>query len=109
MDDQVYLEKLKPFQEGLPPSDPESNKKRYLIKGQQKSEFDLEGTIKRFQHLLNLSGLFRHFIERKAAKDEKFQKVLNILDNPSGRKGSRGSSHQDKRRRKTKPRRTRSS
>lgn len=101
MDDQEYLEKLKPFQEGLPPSDPESNKKRYLIKGQQKSEFDLEGTIKRFQHLLNLSGLFRHFIERKAAKDEKFQKVLNILDNPSGRKGSKGSSHQDKRRRKT--------
>ncbi|SCU96835.1 LAMI_0F07910g1_1 [Lachancea mirantina] len=101
MDDPIYIEKLKPFQEGVPDGDPENNKKRYLVKDPKKHSFDLEKTIKRFEHLLNLSGLFRHFIERKAAKDEKFNKVLQILDDPSSRKGSKSRSHQDKRRRKT--------
>lgn len=102
MDNEEYLTRLKPFAEGLPPHDPESNKSRYLLAPQdQKHKFDIEGTIKRFHHLLGLSGLFRHFIERKAAKDEKFAKVLEILDDPNAHKSNGGISHQDKRRRKT--------
>lgn len=41
-----YLENLKPFQVGLPPHDPESNKKRYLLKDANGKKFDLEGTTK---------------------------------------------------------------
>ncbi|SCU81197.1 LAFA_0C03246g1_1 [Lachancea sp. 'fantastica'] len=101
MDNKEYVEALVPFQEGVPAWDLNLNKEKYLLKDSKKSEFDLEGTIKRFQHLLNLSGLFRHFIERKAAKDAKFQRVLSILDNPTGGKGSKNGVHHDIRRRKT--------
>ncbi|SCU77874.1 LADA_0A02652g1_1 [Lachancea dasiensis] len=100
MDNPEYLKGLEPFQEGIPAWDLEANREQYLLNDSKKQQFDLEGTIKRFQHLLNLSGLFRHFIERKAAKDARFQKVLHILDNPAGKKSKAGA-HQDKRRRKT--------
>lgn len=99
--DSEYLEKLKPFHEGIPPQNPELDKSRYLLSDQQRQKFDIESTIKRFQHLLNLSGLFRHFIERRAAKDERFKQVLEILDDPSSKKGANSKAHQDKRRRKT--------
>ncbi|CCH60183.1 hypothetical protein TBLA_0C03810 [Henningerozyma blattae CBS 6284] len=92
---------LEPFKEDMPPLDPESNKKRYLIKDGGKPHFDLDGTVKRFQHLLGLSGLFRHFIEGKAKKDDRFQRVLDILDDDGNKKGKGRAGHQDKRRRKT--------
>lgn len=95
-----YLENLKPFQVGLPPHDPESNKKRYLLKDSSGKKFDLEGTTKRFEHLLSLSGLFKHFIESKAAKDPKFRQVLDVLEENKANGKSKGK-HQDVRRRKT--------
>lgn len=57
----------------------------YLITDNKtkKESFDVEGTAKRFKHLLSLSGLFKHFIENRAKKDVKFQKVLKILDDDS--------------------------
>ncbi|CAR29992.1 ZYRO0G21780p [Zygosaccharomyces rouxii] len=97
--DQKYWEELKPYQEGVPPHDPESNKERYLIKDGNRRKFDIESTTKRFEHLLSLSGIFRHFIERRAQKDDRFKKVLEVLDTNGGKKKSgRGG---DKRRRKT--------
>lgn len=95
-----YLENLKPFQVGLPPHDPESNKKRYLLKDANGKKFDLEGTTKRFEHLLSLSGLFKHFIESKAAKDPKFRQVLDVLEENKANGKGKGK-HQDVRRRKT--------
>lgn len=99
--DQKYWDDLKPFQVDVPARDPELNKKQYLLKDQNASRFDMEATAKRFEHLLSLSGLFRHFIERKATKDDRFKRVLEILEN--GTKGSKqkAGGHQDKRRRKT--------
>lgn len=99
--DQKYWEDLKPFQVDVPSRDPELNKKKYLLKDRSAGKFDLEATVKRFEHLLSLSGLFRHFIESKATKDDRFKRVLEILEGDS--KGSRQKTggHQDKRRRKT--------
>ncbi|AET38002.1 chromatin-remodeling ATPase ISW1 Ecym_2256 [Eremothecium cymbalariae DBVPG len=101
MDYQAYLQRLKPFQEGQPAKrDLVFNKKRYLLSNEDgKRRFDMEGTTKRFQHLLGLSSLFRHFIERKASKDERFEKVLQLLDDSNGKK--KNMKHEDKRRRKT--------
>ncbi|AAS53332.1 AFL040Wp [Eremothecium gossypii ATCC 10895] len=98
MENQEYAEKLRPFQEGLGHKpDAVETRARYLVGGgQNRRRFDTEGTTKRFQHLLGLSPLFRHFIERKAAKDERFGQVLRVLDD--GRQAGR---HEDKRRRKT--------
>lgn len=99
--DQKYWEELKQFQEGVPARDTEINKPQYLLSDTGSRKFDIEATTKRFQHLLSLSGLFRHFIENKAKKDERFKRVLEILDNDNTDKGTKGGSHQDKRRRKT--------
>lgn len=99
--DQKYWEELKQFQVGVPARDPETNKPQYLLADAGSHKFDIEATTKRFQHLLSLSGLFRHFIENKARKDERFKRVLEILDNDNTDKETKGGSHQDKRRRKT--------
>lgn len=99
--DQKYWEELKQFQVGVPARDPETNKPQYLLPDAGSRKFDIEATTKRFQHLLSLSGLFRHFIENKAKKDERFKRVLEILDKDNTDKETKGGSHQDKRRRKT--------
>ncbi|CCE65026.1 hypothetical protein TPHA_0J02060 [Tetrapisispora phaffii CBS 4417] len=84
----------------MPSRDPEENKKRYLLSNDKHNHFDTEATAKRFEHLLSLSGLFRHFIETRAQTDEKFKKVLDIVDIEIAKKAAK-SVHQDKRRRKT--------
>lgn len=100
--DQKYWDELKPFQEGMPAHDPDSNKERYLLKDTtSKDKFDIQGTTQRFEHLLSLSGLFRHFIERRAQRDDRFKKVLEVLDSNNGKKSSKGSANSNKRRRKT--------
>lgn len=99
--EQKYWDDLKPFQVDIPPREPELNKAAYLLEDPKARKFDLEATAKRFEHLLSLSGLFRHFIESKAKKDDRFKRVLDILDNGSKGKGNKGGAHQDKRRRKT--------
>lgn len=99
--DQKYWDDLKPFQEDVPSREPELNKSSYLLKDPNARKFDLEATAKRFEHLLSLSGLFRHFIEGKAQKDDRFKRVLDILENGHKGKGNKGGAHQDKRRRKT--------
>ncbi|CAG98092.1 chromatin-remodeling ATPase ISW1 [Kluyveromyces lactis] len=104
MDSPEYLEKLKPFQEGIPNSIAEK-KERYLLPlrdlASGKRKFDEQGTVKRFEHLLGLSTLFRHFIERKAAKDPRFREVLDTIDNVNGKANGKGKKHTDARRRKT--------
>lgn len=104
MDSPEYLEKLKPFQEGSYHTLAEK-KERYLLPIHElntgKKRFDLEGTTKRFEHLLGLSTLFRHFIEKKAAKDPKFKKVLDIIDDDDYKTKSKNKKHADARRRKT--------
>lgn len=99
--DQKYWDELKPFQVDVPPRDPDQNKQRYLLKDHSASKFDLEATAKRFEHLLSLSGLFRHFIESKAKKDDRFKRVLEILEADTKGKRQKAGGHQDKRRRKT--------
>ncbi|QLQ79545.1 hypothetical protein HG537_0C01920 [Torulaspora globosa] len=99
--DQKYWEDLKPFQVDVPSRDPELNKKQYLLKDRSASKFDLEATVKRFEHLLSLSGLFRHFIESKATKDDRFKRVLEVLEGDRKGNGQKSGGHQDKRRRKT--------
>ncbi|CCF59390.1 hypothetical protein KAFR_0G03580 [Kazachstania africana CBS 2517] len=95
-----YWKSLKSFQVDVPSRDPESRKQRYLLSNSNTRKFDLQSTVKRFEHLLSLSGLFKHFIESKAKKDQRFSEVLDIL-------GSKQSSyadlkrHEDARRRKS--------
>lgn len=101
MDSSEYLEKLKPFQDGTTVTAAQK-RQRYLIPIQDvnnaKKRFDLENTIKRFEHLLGLSTLFRHFIEKKAEKDDKFKEVLNIIDKGGSAKNGKNA---DVRRRKS--------
>ncbi|QLL32669.1 hypothetical protein HG536_0D01910 [Torulaspora globosa] len=99
--DQKYWDDLKPFQVDVPSRDPELNRKQYLLKDRDGAKFDLEATAKRFEHLLSLSGLFRHFIESKATKDDRFKRVLEILEGDTKGNRQKTSGHQDKRRRKT--------
>lgn len=47
-----------------------------------------------------MSGLFKHFIESKAAKDPKFRQVLDVLEENKANGKGKGK-HQDVRRRKT--------
>lgn len=98
--DQKYWDELKPLQDDMPSRDPEANKARYLLTEERRKKFDVVGTAKRFEHLLSLSVLFRHFIESKAKKDDRFKKVLDTLDNDMSIKHSKAA-HEDKRRRKT--------
>ncbi|EDO19437.1 hypothetical protein Kpol_1002p85 [Vanderwaltozyma polyspora DSM 70294] len=98
--DQKYWDDLKPLQEGVPSRDPAANKKRYILTEERRKMFDADGTAKRFEHLLSLSALFRHFIDSKAKKDQRFQKVLEIVDRDMAAKSAKAA-HQDKRRRKT--------
>ncbi|CCD26704.1 uncharacterized protein NDAI_0I01350 [Naumovozyma dairenensis CBS 421] len=78
---------------------PAMSNSNYLITDpkRKKEQFDIESTVKRFKHLLSLSGLFKHFIENKAQKDEKFAKVLTILNNDDDSKKK----NSQKKRRKT--------
>lgn len=104
MDSPEYVEKLKPFQDGIPNSI-EENKKRYLLPMHElaagKKRFDTEGTLKRFEHLLGVSNLFRHFIEKKAEKDPKFREVLDIIDNVDNKARGRGKKNANSRTRKS--------
>ncbi|CCD25527.1 chromatin-remodeling ATPase ISW1 NDAI_0F02090 [Naumovozyma dairenensis CBS 421] len=96
-DETSYQDRLTPFKEEGDPI-PKWGPKQYLLPNANGKHFDVEGTTKRFKHLLSLSGLFRHFIESKASKDPKFKKVLESLDDDAF-KGK--SSDGDRRRRKT--------
>lgn len=96
--DQKYWDELKPYQVDVPSRDPQA---RYLLKDPSSRKFDIEATAKRFEHLLSLSGLFKHFIQNKAKKDERFKRVLDMLENGDGKNSKGGNGRNDKRRRKT--------
>ncbi|CCF55876.1 hypothetical protein KAFR_0A04410 [Kazachstania africana CBS 2517] len=77
-----YWDQLKQFNHVKVPL--ESRKSKFLINhGDSKNmeQLKLDNTRKRFENLLSLSSLFRHFIEGKAAKDSKLKSILNSLDN----------------------------
>ncbi|ODV83568.1 hypothetical protein CANARDRAFT_202812 [[Candida] arabinofermentans NRRL YB-2248] len=58
-------------------------RKSYIVQDMddKSKHFNIEETAKRFKHLLGLTGLFKHFITSKAEKDDRFKKVLDILNN----------------------------
>ena len=100
--DNNYWTQLKPFQEGVPLLVPEERRKQYLLSLTGSRKFNVENTVKRFEHLLLLSGLFKHFIIHKAERDEKFKAVLDILrENKAQNEAVIGRKHQDARRRKS--------
>ncbi|KAL6939562.1 hypothetical protein ACO0RG_003404 [Hanseniaspora osmophila] len=81
-----YLQKIKPFHDGLPSANPETRQKRYLLDKELVKKYKPVGihqvsmTVKRFEHLLEISHLFKHFLLNKLEqKDEKFVKVYEIL------------------------------
>ncbi|CAB4256680.1 similar to Saccharomyces cerevisiae YBR245C ISW1 Member of the imitation-switch (ISWI) class of ATP-dependent chromatin remodeling complexes [Maudiozyma barnettii] len=96
-----YWTQLRPYQETTPKGDGELNKKTYLLKNTGAQNFNIQNTVKRFQHLLKISGLFKHFIVSKATKDERFKKVLDILNEKELVQSSNGSIHKDARHRKS--------
>ena len=97
-----YWAQLVPYQTNVPKGDGESNKKKYLLKNTGSQNFNVKSTVKRFQHLLEISGLFKHFIVSKAAKDERFKKVLDILNEKKLVESSSSQSpHKDARHRKS--------
>lgn len=98
---QEYLDRLEPYKVGIPEDSKELNQKRYLLKNTDTLPFDLKNTVQRFEHLLSLSHLFRHFIENKAQKDPKFKQVLDVLKERKGDDLKKSSSHHDIRRRKS--------
>ncbi|CAL9738445.1 ISWI chromatin-remodeling complex ATPase Isw1p [Monosporozyma servazzii] len=83
--DESYWQQLKPFQYDLLTPDLESRQQRYLIQHNKNNDSskklqEFNNTRQRFKQLLSMSGLFRHFIETKATKDDKFKSILNELD-----------------------------
>ena len=96
-----YWESLKTFQEGVPQGDSNANKQTYLLKNTGTQNFSVANTAKRFQHLLQISGLFKHFIESKAAKDPRFKSVLDILNEKKDGSSSGKQDHKDARHRKS--------
>ena len=98
---QGYWDTLEPYKVGIPEDSSELNKKRYLLKNTETQHFDLKDTVKRFEHLLSLSHLFKHFIENKAQKNDKFKQVLEVLKERKENNLKRSNSHHDVRRRKS--------
>ncbi|CCK72909.1 chromatin-remodeling ATPase ISW1 KNAG_0M00560 [Huiozyma naganishii CBS 8797] len=89
-----YWEQVKALEIGLPSSGLE----RYLLANSKTAQFDILQTTKRFEHLLSLSGLFRHFIENKAQRDDKFKQVLQCLHDRQDSNMKKSNSHHDVRR-----------
>ncbi|CAL9736893.1 ISWI chromatin-remodeling complex ATPase Isw1p [Monosporozyma servazzii] len=98
---QEYWDTLEPYRIGIPEESGELNKKRYLLKNTDTRHFDIKDTVKRFEHLLSLSHLFKHFIENKAQKNDKFKQVLDVLKERKENNLKKSSSHHDVRRRKS--------
>ncbi|QLG71129.1 hypothetical protein HG535_0B01670 [Zygotorulaspora mrakii] len=99
--EQKYWEELKQFQVDVPSRGCTETKSRYLLPNSSCRKFDIEATAKRFEHLLSLSVLFKHFIQSKAKKDDRFKRVLDILEKGDGKDKKKGNGLHDKRRRKT--------
>lgn len=96
-----YWERLKPYQENVQIHSPEINKQKYLLKNSKRENFDLQDTVKRFEHLLSISTLFKHFIENRAKNDEKFKLVLDTLNENEKVRIDVSKKHEDARRRKS--------
>lgn len=61
----------------------EQRLKRYLLSSDPQSEYKLHNSqdaAKRFQYLLSLSPLFRHFIDTKATNDKALHKLIRQID-----------------------------
>jgi SWI/SNF-related matrix-associated actin-dependent regulator of chromatin subfamily A member 5 len=58
------------------------NKEKYFIKSEKK-HIDVEATKSRFEYLLGLTNLFRHFIDAKATKDARFRSIVDDIHNKS--------------------------
>ncbi|KAH3903402.1 chromatin-remodeling ATPase ISW1 SCDLUD_001037 [Saccharomycodes ludwigii] len=86
-----YTLNLKSFQVGLPAKLLEYRKTKYLInnfngKSYKKKEVNVAATVKRFKYLLEISTLFKQFLDRKVdSGDEQYKQVLSNLshENPS--------------------------
>ncbi|AOA62227.1 Isw1b complex ATPase subunit [Komagataella phaffii CBS 7435] len=77
------------------------DQKSYFVED-SKLKFDVEETAKRFNYLLGLTGLFRHFIDNKAKGDPNFAQVLHLLETKYKHHRSRSDGkYSDNRRRKT--------
>ncbi|ODV86386.1 hypothetical protein CANARDRAFT_27609 [[Candida] arabinofermentans NRRL YB-2248] len=62
--------------------DLEAKKKRYILQNDAKTERlkDTEDSVKRFKYLLELTPLFRHFIDINASKDKDLMKLIRQID-----------------------------
>ncbi|CCK70892.1 uncharacterized protein KNAG_0F02250 [Huiozyma naganishii CBS 8797] len=83
--DEQYWSQLRPFQGGLLTPDEQSRQERYLVarhpsNAETRRNVALDNTRKRFEQLLGISGLFRHFMVNKAKSDPAFQKILDGID-----------------------------
>lgn len=77
----------------------QSLKEHYFVEDDKK-KFDVQATANRFKYLLSLTPLFKHFLKVKAAKDENFSKVLELIekDDPDNKQSNgRGTDHRRRR------------
>ncbi|KAH3662274.1 hypothetical protein OGAPHI_005523 [Ogataea philodendri] len=74
----------------------QQRKKRFFLQSDAKTERlkDVEDSTKRFKYLLNLTHLFRHFIDLNASKDKKLMNLIRQIDsqNSSGKKAKKSGS-----------------
>ena len=79
---------------------PEEIRKHYFV-GDEKKKFDVEATARRFKYLFSLTPLFKHFLQVKASKDDRFAQVMNIVENgtSNGANGAAASAADHRRRR----------
>ncbi|KAG7812119.1 hypothetical protein KL921_001351 [Ogataea angusta] len=64
----------------------EERKKRYFLQEDAKTERlkDVKDSTKRFKYLLNLTHLFRHFIDLNASKDKQLMNLIRQIDSQKG-------------------------
>lgn len=80
---------------------PAEIRKHYFVEDEKKS-FDVEATANRFKYLVSLTPLFKHFLNVKASKDDKFSRVLSLVENGANGSGNGSTkSAADHRRRRT--------
>lgn len=79
---------------------PEEIRKHYFV-ADEKKKFDVEATARRFKYLFSLTPLFKHFLQVKASKDDRFAQVMNIVENgtSNGANGAAASAADHRRRR----------
>ncbi|AOA64720.1 ATP-dependent DNA translocase [Komagataella phaffii CBS 7435] len=68
----------------------DERRRRFLLQGTPKEEMrkDFASVSKRFKYLLNLSDLFRHFIDLGASKDKQLLKLVRTIDTKKHNKSS---------------------